>query len=284
MISLGFQNNLSIRYNALTKQGQKLADYVKENPSQTVKMTARELGDASGTSASTVVRLCRQLGYGSFEQMKINLARDLSNEELSAPIDTIISRVDSIPNIAQKLFHNQQNALRTTMEMMDYDDIRRSVNLIQKARVIYLFALGSSALAAKELAHRLNRVGKACIFLEDGHTNLEYSSVAREQDLVIAFSYSGETKEVYLAAKHAMENGVPVISVTRENPNTLQQHSSIIISVPDIERRLRVGAFGSVAAQMFVSDVLFMSLIQKDFNKYEDMLLETSRIVNRLRE
>lgn len=268
----------------MTKQGKRLADFIRENPVQSIKMTAKALGRESGTSAAAVVRFCQQLGYESLEQMKIELAKNGSNEELSAPIDTIITAGDSIPDIAQKLYHNQMNALRKTMELMDYDEIRKVVALIQKSGKVYLFGIGGSSHAARELCHRLNRIGRPCIFLSDGHTNLEYATVADKKDLVIGFSYSGETKEVYLAAESAHKRGVTVVAVTRNRASSLSARSDITIEVPDIEKRVRVGAFTSTTSQMFIADVLYMSLLQKDYYKYENMLVETSRIANRLRE
>lgn len=281
---MDFLKNLSMRYNALTKQGRRLADYIRANPSQAIKMTAKTLGEESGTSAAAVVRLCQQLGYDGLEQLKIGLAKAISYNELSAPIDLIISEEDSISDIAQKLCHIQTNAVQETLAMIDYDEIKQTVSLLQKARVVYLFGVGSSGLVAQELCHRLNRIGRPCIFLPDGHTSLEYAAVAEQRDLMIGFSYSGETKEVYLAAEYAKQRGVPVVAVTRSRSSTLTGCASIVLSVPETEKRVRVGAVSSITSQMFVIDVLYMSLIQKNLSKYEDVLIDTSRIANLLRE
>lgn len=279
-----FFENLSVRYNALTRQSQRVADYIRQHPAETVKMTAKSLGDASGTSAAAVVRLCQQLGYESLESMKISLAKGLSDNELSLPIDTIISGGDSVADIAQKLYAGQHLAWQETLEMLDYDEVKEAVKLLQKAQHVYLFGIGSSGLVASELCHRLNRIGKPCIFLSDGHTNLEYASVATQKDLLIAFSYSGETTEVYYAAERARENNVPVVAVTRNAPSTLSALATITLNVPKLEKRVRVGAFTSIKTQMFIADILYMSFLNKDFDKYEDMLVETSRLANKLRK
>lgn len=281
---MDFLKNLSMRYNALTKQSKRLSDYIRENPAGTIKMTAKALGEESGTSASAVVRLCQQLGYDGFEQMKISIAKTVSDEELSDPIDPIISRGDSISDIAQKLCHIQTNALQETLALVDYDDVKKAVLLLQKARMVYLFGVGSSGLVAQEFCHRLNRIGRNCIFLQDGHTSLEYAAVAEERDLLIGFSYSGETKEVFVAAEHAGRRGVPVIAVTRNRNSSLSTAASIVLNVPATEKRVRVGAVSSITTQMFMVDLLYMGLIQKDFEKYGDILVSTSRIANLLRE
>ncbi|MCL2367158.1 MAG: MurR/RpiR family transcriptional regulator [Oscillospiraceae bacterium] len=281
---MDFQKNLSARYNSLTKQGRRLADFICENQAKSIRMTAKSLGEASNTSAATVIRLSHQLGYESFEMMKISLAKDSVGDELNAPMDTIISDGDSVPDIVQKLYRNRLEALSATMALMDYADIKKTITLIQKARKIYLFGVGSSGLIAQEFCNRLNRIGKVCIFLSDSHTNLQYASVIDRGDLVIGFSYSGETKEVYLAAENAFKRGIPVIAVTRNRANSLSAWANITLTIPDIEKRVRVGSLTSAMSQMFIVDILYMSLLQKDFNKYESKLVETARIVNQLRE
>ena len=72
---MDFIKHLSMHYNALPKQSRRLADFIRENPSKVIRMTAKALGEESGTSAAAVVRLCQQLGFEGLEQMKISLAR-----------------------------------------------------------------------------------------------------------------------------------------------------------------------------------------------------------------
>lgn len=281
---MDFIKHVSMHYNALPKQSRRLADFIRENPSKAIRMTAKALGEESGTSAAAVVRLCQQLGFDGLEQMKLSLARYVSSEELNTPIDPIIAPGDSIPGIAQKLCHMQTSTVQETLALMDYDAVKRAVGLIQKARRVYLFGLGSSGLVAQELCHRLNRIGTPCIFLSDGHTSLEYAAVIEPRDLMICFSYSGETKEVYLAAQHARERGVEVIAVTRDRDSTLSASASVLLKVPVTEKRVRVAAVASITSEMFLVDVLYMSFLQKDFERHEDMLVNTSRVVNLLRE
>lgn len=281
---MDFTNNLKIKYNTLTRQGKKTADYIRENPEKAIKMTAKMLGSASGTSAAAVVRLCYQLGYESLEHMKISIAKDLSNEDMTMPIDTIIEGGESMSELAKKLYGNLHSALQGTLEIIDYDCLKQAVVSMQKAQRIYLFGIGSSGLAASELCHKLNRIGKTCIFLQDGHTNLEYASIAGKKDVVICISYSGETKEVYMAAQWAHKNGTCVISITRNRTSSLSAVSTILLNIPEREKRVRIGAFASVTTQMFMTDLLYLGVVRNDLDKYESMLVDSSRIANQLRE
>ena len=49
-------------------------------------------------------------------------------------------------------------------------------------------------------------------------------------------------------------------------------------------RSTGMAAVASITSEMFLVDVLYMSLLQKDFEQHEEMLVNTSRVVNLLRE
>ena len=78
--------------------------------------------------------------------------------------------------------------------------------------------------------------------------------------------------------------GVEVIAVTRNKASTLAANASVLLSIPVTEKRVRVAAVASITSEMFWVDVLYMSLLQKDYERYEEMLVNTSRVVNLLRE
>lgn len=280
---MDFFENLNAKYNTLTTQGKKIADNINQNPDKTIRMTAKVLGEASGASASAVIRLCQRLGYESLEIMKIHIAKSLNKDELAVPIDTVISGGNTLTEVAQKLYASVQDTMLRTINMLDYEALKESVAILQKASRVYLFAIGGSALAAEDMCHKFNRIGKPCIFFQDGHTSLEFVSVVGKRDAVVAISYSGETKEVYLAAKGSLEKGAKVISITRDRTNTLSAFSTVILNIPEVEKRVRVGVFGSKFSQMFITDVLYLSMLQKNFDEFENMLTDASRIVNQLR-
>ena len=56
-------------------------------------MTVAELAQASGASDASVSRFCRRCGFKGFHQLKMTLARELS-EESQASVGNDISRRD----------------------------------------------------------------------------------------------------------------------------------------------------------------------------------------------
>ncbi|POD89177.1 hypothetical protein S101258_00117 [Lactiplantibacillus plantarum subsp. plantarum] len=56
-----------------------------------------------------------------------------------------------------------------TRERLDSDNLHAAVDLISKARRVYLYGLGSSGYTAQEMTQRLIRMGIAAFSMTDTH-------------------------------------------------------------------------------------------------------------------
>ncbi|MCX7916968.1 MAG: SIS domain-containing protein [bacterium] len=63
----------------------------------------------------------------------------------------------------------------------------------------------------------------------------QIKAIGRKDDILICFSTSGESKNVIKAANVAKKKRMLVISITGEVPNTLEEISDFVISVPSKE-------------------------------------------------
>ncbi|MGL6100793.1 MAG: MurR/RpiR family transcriptional regulator [Fusobacteriaceae bacterium] len=62
--------------NELTKSERKLVQYIKENLVLVKKYNVMDLGEKSGVSAPSIIRLAKKLGYSGFLDMKIDLNKN----------------------------------------------------------------------------------------------------------------------------------------------------------------------------------------------------------------
>ena len=69
-------------YNTMTESEKKIAEYLFNNSSEVYKFSASQLATITETSAASVVRFSRKLGFKGFQEFKIALAKDesISNE------------------------------------------------------------------------------------------------------------------------------------------------------------------------------------------------------------
>ena len=139
--------------------------------------------------------------------------------------------------------------------------------------------MGNSLLAAQDLQLKLLRVDKLCYLAEDWHSQLLYARNLHPDDLAIAFSYSGMTKETIACAKVAKQQGARVITVTRGECSTdLVKYADYALPVGSTEMILRSGAMSSRISQLNIIDILYTAYINRNYDacvkKFADNYIE----------
>lgn len=270
-------------YSSFSKSNKSIADFILEEKGKIISMSAKEIGDSSGTSSATVVRFAKTLGFDGLEEMKYAMA-SIKEEKINR-INPIISANDSSKVMIQKM----SSLLITTIEDLNYtldgDSLQQAIDLVKNAQNIYCLGIGASSLSAYNLYHKLNRSGKKSFFNFDAQMSIEFMHFSTSKDAVIAFSYSGLSREVILACQIAQKNKVPIIVITQNAESELAALASELLLVPDNEYYLRVGAISSLNSSMAVSDLLYLGSIQHLLGKeFEESIIEMTSSVNQLRK
>ena len=154
---------------------------------------------------------------------------------------------------------------------------------LKKANNIDLFGIGASAMCCMDFAQKLTRIGRKVIFYQDFHTQLPASYYISKNDVALAISYSGNTKEILVAMKHAKENGASTISITQMNKSPLLKNSDLLLYVPTEEKNLRLGAVNSRNASLILTDLLYFGIICEDLDLYKTYIASTRALTNQIR-
>ena len=270
-------------YPKLSKTSSQIADYLLENPAGFLTNNAQELGKITKTSAASVVRFCQQLEFKGLKDFQLQLAQDAPQKE-NDDFDTIVANGDTSTTVLLKLEKSLQQNLTEFVKLNNTKEIGIAASLLRQADSIYLEGVAASGLPAKDLYYKLIRIGRKAFYDDDVHIALEQSYFTTPKDVMIIFSYSGQTEEILLAARQAHHNQTPIIAITRDSNSALSQLASIILPLPSNEQLLRVGAINSLFSEMTMSCLLYLCLIAKDVPKLENRMKATSRITNHLKE
>lgn len=275
---------LKEKYSSLTTTGKKIADFIINNADDFLSMNANQIGEGSGTSSASVVRFAKSLGFNSLEELKIATAKNLKAINETEPLNVISSKDDDSATLIQKLTSNLNTSISSTLKNIDLEDYEKAINYILSADCVHLYGIGASGLAASDLYHKFNRANIRAMYSADTHMGVEFSYYIKPTDVVIAFSYSGITKEINLAVEKAKENGAKVIVITREGKSKLTQNADIVFSVPYIESVVRIGAISSKYSSMAVGDLLFLGIVNRKYDEIEEGFIETSRMTRKLKD
>lgn len=271
------------RYENFSKAYKKISDYILSNPQDLIKSTALDISKRCGVSSASIVRFAKYIGFDGLDELKISIASKNYNEDKNY-INPIISSDDSIQELCDKLMVLIKSSNEDFFYQLDKNLLKKSFDIIRKSKSIYILGIGASSLPAYDLFHKLKRVNFNAFFYEDAHLNAEAFNYIGDKDVVIAFSYSGRTKEIIYPVKIAISKRTPVIAITRKKKNPLSSMANISITVPNNEELTRIGAITSKYSSLIISDLLYLGCIQKDFDNIKKNLIETSILARELKE
>ena len=260
----------------------KIADYLLAHPKVFLQEDAQGLGKITKTSAASMIRFCKQLGFKGLKDFQIQLAQDTPQENDNV-IDPIVGNHDNPHIILQKLLLSIEKNTEQTAHLIDGMALNQAINFLKNADRIYLAGVGASSLPAQDLYYKFIRSGKNVIFNQDVHIALERICYSHSTDVLVIFSYIGLTQETLLMADQARKNHTPIIAVTRSRQSPLVEISNVVLGVSTDEKLLRVGAINSLFSEMLVSSVLFLATINQDLSNLEEKFRKTESLTNQLK-
>jgi DNA-binding MurR/RpiR family transcriptional regulator len=260
--------------NDLPESEKKIAAFILYNPNAVLTMTAAELGDASSTSSSAVIRLCKSLNLSGFQELKMRILGDLNSLHEASYSD--IKKNDTIKSIVQSLRNNAIKSIDETLQFLNEETLKICVNLIDKADTILIYGMGASFLAAKDAQQKFIRVNKSCYAMEDTHLNATMVANLAKNDLVIGISTSGETRETIKLVELANLRDINTIGITKYGKSTLGKLSKYNLYTPSsIETPFRSAATASRMSQLYIIDVLFMCYATSKYDSTINYLKNT---------
>lgn len=265
-------------FESFTDREKSIAEYLLSNKKSIISMSAKEIGDVTNTSAPTVVRFSKKIGFDSLNEMKLQLSINLQNDD-NSDFEYLHSDL-STKNIIRGVKSSIDAIMNQTIGVLKEEELEKAIELLNKAKNVYIFSVGSSSLVGMDFYYKLSRINVRCIAHSDTHLQMTASALMEKGDVAIAISYSGETKEVLKCAYNAKNEGIPVISITRASiSNTLADMSDIVLRVPFVEKSLREGAMSSRISQLAVIDMLFLGMARNNLKGIEEKLRITRTAV-----
>ena len=142
----------------------------------------------------------------------------------------------------------------------------QAVNLLYDCQgKVILAGMGKSGLIAQKIAATLTSTGTPSLFLHAGESSHGDLGIIARKDVIITFSYSGETAEVLQIVGHVNALGIPMIAITGNSDSTLAKTSTVHLSVAVDKEACPLGLAptASSTATLVLGDALAMCLLEK---------------------
>ncbi|EAM9237854.1 MurR/RpiR family transcriptional regulator [Salmonella enterica subsp. arizonae] len=271
-------------YPDLAQGDKKLADYLLAQPDTARHLSSQQLAAEAGISQSSVVKFAQKLGFKGFPALKLAISEALASNPNphSIPVHNQIRGDDPMRLVGEKLIKENVAAMHATLDVNSEEKLLESVAMLRHARRIVITGMGASGLVAQNFAWKLLKIGVSAGVERDMHALLSTVQALAPGDLLLAISYSGERRELKLAADETLRTGAKILAITGFSPNALQQRATRCLYTIAEEQATRSAAISSTHAQMMLTDLLFMALVQQDLERAPERIRHSEALVKKL--
>jgi DNA-binding MurR/RpiR family transcriptional regulator len=203
-------------YSDLRPAERRVADAVLADLAFAVDASNAEIARRADVSEPTVTRFCRAIGCEGVRDFKLKLAQSVVVGQLYLmPRGAPPEPSGNGSPMWNAVFGEARNALNLVERQINPADVVKAAELIASAHQIAVFGLGGSSSAlAQETQYRLFRYGVVVSAHSDPYLMRMTASTLKPNDLVIAISATGRTREVVEAVELARHYRAKTICIT----------------------------------------------------------------------
>lgn len=252
----------------------RVAEYILDNINEAIHLSITKLSDDAGVSEATVVKFCQRIGYSGYQELKIVLAQS-SEQNKGEHIYGEIEPNDDLETIINKIFQLYDQSLNNTKKILQNGSVEVGIKMILNARRICFWGFGASGIVAEDAELKFKRIDYIAEALTDNHRQKTVGALLIKEDLVIAISDSGRTKELIESLVVAKKTGAKIIAITSSLGSPVTKLADVVLLTSSKETPFRGSALASRMAQLAVIDVLFLGVAAAKYDKTLEVLSKT---------
>ena len=272
----------------------RIADQVLKSPEMVKSSSIKDLATICQTSESTVTRFVREVDVPNFQQLKILIAEELSQDsailarpEFSEYVYEDINGNDEAGTIIAKINARYTMTAQDTARGLSEGELVRAAKAIEDCRMIAFYAMGSSVICVENALLRFMRIGKACQFFRDFGVRQISTASVDEDTLAIGISNSGRSITTINSLKEAKARGATTLCITSFPDSPIVKHSDIKLFTPTVTAANGSADYHesmvSKIAQLQVIDTLYSIYAVRNFEASIDYLDKTEKLTTETR-
>lgn len=252
-------NEICSLYDRLSDREKLIADFVMANQRDIPSMTTREIATCSETSAATVSRFVRHLGYESFSDLRDAMLHENGTGDSAEVPSTVIS-LDAPRAAMETVLLAKNRELLDTLNLIDERELVRAVRLIEQADTIVFAAVGNTIPAALSASFLLAQLGLRTHCAPTTEAMMLSSMSLTKRDVLVFMSKSGHSKRLNQMMDNAIDSMAPTIVITDIPDSPLATRATCMLQTATRDKMLNSDLPFSHNSINYISEVLFLLL------------------------
>jgi DNA-binding MurR/RpiR family transcriptional regulator len=249
----------------LPKRLTQVASFALAHPDEIAFGTAASVAQQAEVQPSTLVRFSQALGYQGFSELQDvfrSRLRDrvLNYDERLAQLREHAASASKATVLFQGFAEASEKSLADLRVKIDQKALDDAVDLLAKAKVIYVVGLKRSFAVAAYISYAFSKLGVRHVLL-DGLGGLAADSMnfAEPEDAMLAISFAPYAPETLGLTAMAAKRGMPVVAITDSAFSQLAQGATLWFEVNEANFE----GFRSFAATFALAMALTVAIAEK---------------------
>ncbi len=210
----------------LNPSEEEILSFLIESHDKGEQLSIRRAADQLFVSTTSIIRLCKKLGFSGYSEFIFNLGLKVKNMQDPGPATSLH---DPLVRKKEEFLSNA----RWTLDSIGEDSIKQFLDELKQHNLIYIYGAGFSTLFSNYLAKKLSFTDTICP-TRPLVTAGRFSSITIQRyNLLIIFSRSGETGKVIEKVQIAKDKGLKTFLITGNRQSTTAALADIVFPVFD---------------------------------------------------
>ena len=206
------KQKMSNSYGDMTPVERSIADFFLSN-AEKMDFSSKNISKRLYVSEAALSLFAKKCGYKGYRELIFSYEKDLESEVPKENTERDVS------SFTKKIRGSYASLLNESFNLLKEKQIRKVTAMLDTAKKICVYGMGSSGFVAKEFQLRFMRIGLTVEAFTDSQMMQMNAALADSETLVIGLSLSGRTKEVNHAVRLAKKKGAAVVYLTaNEHP------------------------------------------------------------------
>lgn len=196
---------------SLAQSDAAVARTIAADPERVVTQSITEVAEAAGTSASTVVRCSKRLGFTGFQELRLSLARELGSGGRLAVRD---APGDRPRDVLESVLATQLESVRSVPATLDLEQFEGAAAALASAGRVVFAGIGANLGLVQDAGYNGRNIGLAVDAPLDVQSQQSAASLLGPGDVCVTISQTGSSRDSVATQTIAGEAGATAVAVT----------------------------------------------------------------------
>lgn len=263
----------------------RVAAVLEADPAAPLELSITGLAERAGTSAATVTRLCRLLGFSGYPALRVAAAQDVGRGDRDrawlTDFGDSFGPGDSPSTVLSTLLNAQLVAIRSTAQQYDLAALTDLATRIRNCQKLDVYAVAGSGLVGRELAARLARLGVNAHAHIDRHSGLPSAALLDKNCVAVGISNHGDTEDTLGMLSEATRHQAWTVAITSSPETAMAAIADQHITAASPHSDVQPDEVAARHAQLLTADLLYLLVAQADPARTAHTLAATADAFNR---